>query len=82
MREDSRQMLYVDGTIHISLEDFSSYRTFLAWINPVEQADVRRIKELKIYAFMEIYRTSGFVTSGNRCYHIRLNDGLQLASKP
>lgn len=76
MREEARQMLYVDSTIHIGLEDLSSYRTFLAWIDMVEQADVRRIKELKIYALMEIYRASGFVTSRNRCYHIRLNDGI------
>lgn len=81
VREESRQMLYLDSTIHISLEDFSSYRAFLAWINTVEQADVRRIKELKIYAWMELNRTRDFVTSRNCCYHIRLNDGIQLAEE-
>ena len=80
VREESRRMLYVDSTIHINLEEISSYRTFLAWINMVEQADVRRIKELKIYAWMEVYRTLDFVTIfRNRCYHIRLQDGIQLA---
>lgn len=47
----------------------------------IEQADVRRIKEFKIYAWMEVYRTPGFVTSRKRCYHIRLKDGIQLADK-
>lgn len=61
MREESRQMLYVNSTIHISLEDFSSYRTFLAWINTVEQAHVRRIEEVKIYAWLEGCRKTEFV---------------------
>ena len=82
VREESRRMLYVDSTIHVSLEDFSSYRAYLAWINAVEQADVRRIKELKIYAWMELNRTRDFVTSRNSCYHIRLKDGIQLTDEP
>lgn len=82
VREESRRILYVDSTIHISLEDFSSYRAFLAWINTVEQLDVRRIEELKIYAWMELNRTREFVTSRNSCYHVRLKgDGIQLADE-
>lgn len=81
VREESRRILYIDTTIHISLEDFSSYRAFLAWINMVEQEDVRRIKELKIYAWMELNRNRDYVTSRNSCYHIRLKDGLQLADE-
>lgn len=81
VREESRQMLYVDSTIHISLEDFSSYRAYLAWINTVKQPDVRRIKELKLYAWMELDRTRDFVTCRNSCYHVRLKDGVQLADE-
>ena len=82
VRQESRRMLYVDSTIHISLEDFSSYRAFLTWINTVKQADVMRIRELKIYAWMELSRTRDFVTSRNSCYHIRLKDGIQLGDEP
>lgn len=81
VREESRRILYVDSTIHISLEDFSSYRAYLAWINTVKQEDVRRIKELKIYAWMELNRTRDFVTSRNSCYHIKLKDGIQLGDE-
>lgn len=81
VREESRRILYVGSTIHISLEDFSSYRAFLAWINTVEQVDVRRIEELKIYAWMELNRTLEFVTSRNICYHVRLKGGRQLADE-
>lgn len=81
VREESRRILYVGSTIHISLEDLSSYRAFLAWINTVEQVDVRRIGELKIYAWTELNRTREFVTSRNSCYHIRLKGGIQLADE-
>lgn len=81
VREESRRILYVDSTIHISLEDFSSYRAFLAWINTVEQVDVRRIENIKIYAWMELNRSREFVTSRNSCYHVRLKDRIQLTDE-
>lgn len=74
-------MLYVDSIIHISLEDFSSYRAYLAWISTIKQADVAGIKELKIYAWMESNRTRNFVTCRNSCYHIRLKDDIHLADE-
>lgn len=81
VREESRRILYVGSTIHLSLEDFCSYRAFLAWSNTVEQVDLRRIEDLKIYAWMELSRNRECVTFRNSCYHVRLKGRIQLGDE-